>query len=217
MARPFALCRSILSASVFVPRRTSHASNGPRIAPSAFCTNFSHSMSSSRVATTTPPTLSLWPLRYFVVLCTTRSAPNSIGRWMYGLAKVLSTTSRRSWRCASAAAAARSVRRMTGLVGVSTNSMRVAEVIACSTSSRFAVSTYEKEMAARVSTLSKSRNVPPYVLSETMTWSPALSIVAIAPIAAMPDAKANPALPPSIAAMLRSSAKRVGFCVRAYS
>ena len=43
-----------------------------------------------------------------------------------GLAKVLSTTSRRSWRRASAAAAARSVRRMTGLVGVSTNSMRVA-------------------------------------------------------------------------------------------
>ena len=137
MARPFALCRSIRSASVFVPRRTSHASNGPRIAPAAFCTNFSHSMSSSRVATTTPPTLSLWPLRYFVVLCMTRSAPNSIGRWTYGLAKVLSTTSRRPWRCASSAAAARSVRRITGLVGVSTNSMRVAGVIACSTSSRF--------------------------------------------------------------------------------
>ena len=43
---------------------------------------------------TMPPTLSLWPLRYFVVLCVTRSAPNSIGRWMYGLANVLSTTSR---------------------------------------------------------------------------------------------------------------------------
>ena len=43
---------------------------------------------------TTPPTLSLWPLRYFVVLWVTRSAPNSIGRWMYGLANVLSTTSR---------------------------------------------------------------------------------------------------------------------------
>ena len=26
-------------------------------------------------ATTTPPIESLWPLRYFVVLCTTRSAP----------------------------------------------------------------------------------------------------------------------------------------------
>ena len=43
---------------------------------------------------TTPPMLSLWPFRYFVVLCVTRSAPNSIGRWTYGLANVLSTTSR---------------------------------------------------------------------------------------------------------------------------
>ena len=63
------------------------------------------------------------------------------------------------------------------------------------------MSTYEKVIAARVSTLSKNRNVPPYVFSETMTWSPALSIVPIAPIAAMPDANANPAFPPSIAAM----------------
>ena len=39
----------------------------------------------------------------------------------------------------------------------------------------------------------------------------------MAPIAAMPEAKANPALPASMAAMLRSSAIRVGFCVRAYS
>ncbi len=38
-----------------------------------------------------------------------------------------------------------------------------------------------------------------------------------APSAAMPDAKANAALPPSMAAMLASSAARVGFCVRAYS
>ena len=56
---------------------------------------------------------------------------------MHGLAKVLSTTSRRPWRCASSAAAARSVSCITGLVGVSTNSIRVAGVIACSTSSRF--------------------------------------------------------------------------------
>ena len=98
-------------------------------------------MSSSRTATTTPPTLSLWPFRYLVVLWVTRSAPNSIGRWMYGLAKVLSTTSRTSWRWARSAAARRSVSRITGLVGVSTNSIRVAGVIARSTSSRFEVST----------------------------------------------------------------------------
>ena len=39
----------------------------------------------------------------------------------------------------------------------------------------------------------------------------------IAPIAAIPDANAYAALPPSIAARFFSSAKRVGFCVRAYS
>jgi hypothetical protein len=55
------------------------------------------------------------------------------------------------------------------------------------------------------------------VLSDTTTWSPDFSIVAIAPIAAMPDANANPAFPDSIAARLRSSAIRVGFWVRAYS
>ena len=39
----------------------------------------------------------------------------------------------------------------------------------------------------------------------------------MAPSAAMPEANAKPALPLSIAAMLASSAARVGFCVRAYS
>ena len=93
-ARPLALCCAMRSASVLVPRSTSQESNGLRIAPAAFWTNCSHSMSSSRAATTTPPMLSLWPFRYFVVLCTTRSAPSSIGRWRHGLANVLSTTSR---------------------------------------------------------------------------------------------------------------------------
>src|SRR5476649_1510067 len=99
----------------------------------------------SRTATTMPPTLSLWPLRYLVVLWVTRSAPNSIGRWMYGLANVLSTTSLALWRWARSAAARRSVMRITGLVGVSTNSIFVAGVIARSTSSRFDVSTYVNE------------------------------------------------------------------------
>jgi hypothetical protein len=55
------------------------------------------------------------------------------------------------------------------------------------------------------------------VLSVTTTWSPAFSMVVIAPMAAIPDANANAAVPPSIAAMFASRAARVGFCVRAYS
>ena len=62
--------------SVLVPRSTSHESIGPRIAPAAFCTNFIHSTSSWCFRTTIPPTLSLWPLRNFVVLCVTMSAPS---------------------------------------------------------------------------------------------------------------------------------------------
>ena len=57
------------TSSVLVPRSTSHESIGPRIAPAAFCTNRIHSTSSSCFTTTMPPTLSLWPLRNFVVLC----------------------------------------------------------------------------------------------------------------------------------------------------
>ena len=101
-ARPLALCCAMRSVSVLVPRSTSHESNGLRIAPAAFWMNFSHSTSSSRVAITTPPMLSLWPFRYFVVLCMTRSAPSSIGRCTAGLAKVLSTTSRAPCRARDA-------------------------------------------------------------------------------------------------------------------
>ena len=49
-ARPLLECCAIRSASVLVPRSTSHESNGLRIAPAAFWMNFSHSMSSSRDA-----------------------------------------------------------------------------------------------------------------------------------------------------------------------
>ena len=48
--------------------------------------------SSSVVEMTAPPTESEWPLRNFVVECTTMSAPSSIGRWRYGEQNVLSTT-----------------------------------------------------------------------------------------------------------------------------
>ena len=89
-----------------------------------------------------PPTLSLWPFRYLVVLWTTRSAPNSIGRCTHGLANVLSTTI--LMRCLRARARSprrRSVSRITGLVGVSTNSIFVCGRIACSIGSSEDVST----------------------------------------------------------------------------
>jgi hypothetical protein len=85
--------------------------------------------------------LSLWPLRYFVVLWVTRSAPSGIGRCTAGLANVLSTTSRRPCFRAISAVFAMSVSRSTGLVGVSTNTIRVLDRTASSTSSGLDVST----------------------------------------------------------------------------
>ena len=63
--------------------------------------------------------MSLCPFRYLVVECSTMSAPSSSGRWKYGVANVLSTTSRAPARRAISPAAARSHNRIIGLVGVS--------------------------------------------------------------------------------------------------
>ena len=60
------------------------------------------------LAMTTPPIESLWPLRYFVVLWMTRSAPSASGRCRHGLANVLSTASVAPCACASVATAAMS-------------------------------------------------------------------------------------------------------------
>jgi hypothetical protein len=73
--------------------------------------------------TATPPTLSEWPFRNFVVECTTMSAPSSSGRWKNGLMNVLSTTRRARRRRAASARAAMSQTFMRGLVGVSIQSI----------------------------------------------------------------------------------------------
>ena len=88
--------RSMRSASVFTPRSARKQSNGPAIAPTAFCRKPSRSRSSawrrSPPTTATPPIMSEWPFRYLVVECTTMSKPSSSGRCTHGLAKVLSAT-----------------------------------------------------------------------------------------------------------------------------
>ena len=67
-----------------------------------------------------PPIVSLWPPRYFVVECTTASAPSSSGCCRYGVAKVLSTTSSAPTACAAAAALRMSTMFSIGFDGVST-------------------------------------------------------------------------------------------------
>ena len=125
-AWPFTLCCAIRSASVFVPRRISHESNGLRIAPAEFWMNFSHSMSSSRDRDDDPADAVA-----VAVQILGRAVDDEVG------AELDRTLQARAcervvddhldaWRCASSHAAARSVSRITGLVGVSMNSIFVS-------------------------------------------------------------------------------------------
>ena len=51
------------------------------IMPAAFITKRMAFACSAVRATMAPPTVALWPSKYLVVLCTTKSAPSSSGRW----------------------------------------------------------------------------------------------------------------------------------------
>jgi hypothetical protein len=88
-----------------MPRSTSHASNGPATAPIAFWWKAERSASVGVATTSAPPTTSECPPRYFVVECTTTSAPRVSGCCRYGEAKVLSTTSSAPASCATSASA----------------------------------------------------------------------------------------------------------------
>jgi len=73
-----------------------------------------------------------WPFRYLVVECTTMSKPSSRGRCTQGEAKVLSHTEMMPRLRAIAATASRWTSLSSGLVGLSTHSMRVPGLIAFS-------------------------------------------------------------------------------------
>ena len=88
---------------------------------------------------TMPPTTSEWPPMYFVVECTTTSAPSSNGFCRYGEAKVLSTTSAAC--CFTAAIASMSTMSSIGFVGVSTQMALVLSCTAAATSSGLVMST----------------------------------------------------------------------------
>ena len=127
-----AACAAMRRCSVRSPRCTRKQSNGPGTAPTAFCTKRSRSSQPSSRVTTTPPTVSEWPPRYFVVECTAKSAPSASGCWLAGVAKVLSTATS---GCAGAARAtattpSTSMTSSVGFVGVSTQTRRVSGRIA---------------------------------------------------------------------------------------
>ena len=207
------------SGSVLVPRRTSHESNGLRIAPAAFCTNLSHSMSSSRDGDDDAADAVAVAVQVFG-----RAVHDQVGaeldRPLHDGAGegVVDDQPDVVARARGRRPRARSVSRITGLVGVSTNSIRVAGVNARSTASRSRrVDVAERQLVARQHLVEQPERAAVDVVGHDDVVAGLRAACAIAPIAAMPDANANAALPPSIAARLPSSAARVGFWVRAYS
>src|SRR5438876_780166 len=187
-------------------------------AADACCTNAIRSASSASCSATTPPTTSEWPPRYFVLECTTTSAPRPSGCCRYGVAKVLSTTTRAPRSCASLATAAMSTTVSSGFVGVSTHTSFVSSRQAPVIASRSAWSTAVQAIPAGSYRRATSRYVPPYASAGMITWSPASSAARrVASSAAMPLANASPCSAPSSSATHVSRAARVGLALRAYS
>ena len=128
--------------SVFRPRPVRYVSNGDGFAPTQpkkkrSCSWKPGTRESS--PQTMPPTTSEWPPMYFVVECTTTSAPSSNGFCRYGEAKVLSTTSAACFF--TAAMASMSTMSSIGFVGVSTQMALVLSLTAAATSSGLVMST----------------------------------------------------------------------------
>ena len=153
---------------------------------------------SGRAATSAPAMTSLWPFKYLVAECMTRSAPSAIGRVSIGVATVLSAARSAPASCAIAAAAAMSVTAQVGLAGVSIQTRRVRPGrIACFSASRSVMSTISTARPqARAVPVSQRRSAQYMTLGAT-TWSPGASARNTVVAAAMPEAKASAAAPPS--------------------
>ena len=113
--------RSIRRASVFRPRSARNASHGEALPP-ALSITWRAASTRSAGPTTAPPMRSEWPPMYFVVECTTTSAPSASGLASAGDAKVLSTPTRTPLAWASSASAATSAIAVVGLLIVSSQS-----------------------------------------------------------------------------------------------
>ena len=130
---------------------------------------------------------------------------------------VLSTMAMAPCSWATAVAATRSVTSSSGFAGLSRRNALVLSVTAASKSCGRSPSTTRYVMPKLEKTWSSTRYVPPYTLRESTISSPAEKSESTAVMAAIPEAKAKPLVPPSSSAMSRSRAARVGLPVREYS
>src|SRR5690606_6094119 len=106
--------------------------NGAPVMPKQLAHHFNSSPSCTLLHTNTPPTISLWPLMYLVVECTTMSAPSASGCCNTGDKKVLSTTTSACNFFANWHTARTSVICNSGLDGVSSQIIFGAALLICS-------------------------------------------------------------------------------------
>ena len=212
--------RSMRSASVLTPRSARNESNGPGIAPTAFCRKAMRSRSAACLA------------HHHDAAHHVRVAVEVFGGRVHDQIEAVFERPLRPGTGEGVVAGgedalgARHARQCArgrrssavGLVGVSTQIRRVSGRIAASSASASERSTKVASMPAeRRRTLS---NKPPRAAVEVVAdddVGPLSRQSSTVAVAAMPEAKAKPAVPPSRSATQRSNAMRVGFCVRAYS
>jgi hypothetical protein len=101
------------------------------------------------------------------------SAPDSSGRWKYGVANVLSTTSSAPCRGARSRRGREVGERMSGFVGVSTSTHARRRRHRVGDALRVARVDVAEASPKCWSSLSNRRKVPPYTFSPQTTWSPA--------------------------------------------
>ena len=148
------------------------------------------------------------------------SAPSSSGRWKYGVMNVLSTASSTPRRLQTSATAAMSHSLSIGLVGVSTqHQLGVRPDRRLDRGARRPTgSTYvNSKPSAAVHLVEQPERAAVEVVAGDHVVAGVEQVHDGVDVAARPDAKHRPCAPPSSAARLASSAKRVGLCVREYS
>ena len=121
-----ALWRSIRTDKRLQSRGRARRPRTDRARCRASCAHRGSEPSSAPAPASAPAVTSLWPFRYFVALCITRSTPSAIGCWLIGLAKVLSMTEITPRARHARATAAMSTQRSVGLIGDSNQTSFVA-------------------------------------------------------------------------------------------
>ena len=212
--------RSIRTPSVFSPRSTSQASNGPATAPIAFWWKATCSAISRSRTTSAPPTTSEWPPAYLVVECTHHVRAEGQRRLEVRRGEGVVDHQQRPGvvRDRRERLDVADVEQRVG-GGLHPDQPGLAGPDGGARPRRGRTPAPGRALSPQaVATLSNSRNVPPYASSGSTTWSPGRHSARITvSSAASPLANANPRSPSSRAAMLPSRAVRVGLAERLYS